>query len=390
MAVAVSAGTGILTARGLGPESRGTLALAVSVAGLCVLLSALGSNVAIRRHLPRREGVTIRGYERLSVILLVPLAIVLVAVAYLMATFVDPSFGDWRIGLAFLGYGFGYFASAQALDLLNAQGHVPQSARINALGSLVCLLFVAACTVLQLGLVAIIWSYALSTVVQFAMALQYSRSTRGAQTGEATGMKRLVRDGLRLLGLNLGQSLTYRADTIMLGALSAQSEVGLYAVATTPAGILRIPANALGQSSFHDAASGEAHPRTIFKRLAKLFLILVPMAAVGWLVADIVFPIVYGTEYLEAANSFRVLLIAELALAPFLVLGRTIAGLGSMWGASASGLAGVVALLVSGALIIPDNGAVGAAWSSVIAYSAMSVVATIVFFRLWKHLRSSE
>src|SRR5690606_31889170 len=96
---------------------------------------------------------------------------------------------------------------------------------------------------MQLSLVAFIASYALSAAAQFVIGVVtiVGRNSPGARG--TSGARVLLSDGVKLLGLNLGQSLTYRSDTILLGVLSEQSEVGLYAVATTPAGVMRIPSN---------------------------------------------------------------------------------------------------------------------------------------------------
>jgi len=376
-AVAVSAATGVLTARGLGPEYRGTLALALSIAGFCVLISAFGTNVSVRRHLPRNAGVTIRGYERLSILLTAPLLIVLASAGYATASFVDPSFGRWDVGAAFMVYGVGFYFSNQALDLLNAAGLVVKSARTNAIGSLFCLALVSIATASGLGLPVIILAYATSTFFQSAMA--YSILTSGVRTRrqQAVGLRTLLKDGGRLLGLNLGQTVAYRADTVLLGVFSGQSEVGMYAVATTPAAVLRIPSNALGQAAFHDAASGDIAIRKILGRLARLLVVMVPLVAVGWVLADWAVVLIYGVAYADAADILRVLLLAEIALAPFLVIARVVAGLGSTWGASASGISGAIVLIFACGALIPPLGAVGAAWASVAAYFTMSSVASL-------------
>jgi len=331
-----------------------------------------------------------RGYERLSLLLVAPLAVVLTSVLYLTMVFVDPAFGRWEVGAAFLAYGVAYYFSNQGLDLLNAVGLVVKSARTNALGSVFCLVLVALATLLKLGLAVIICCYALGALVQAILAIAIV-VRRGRVSGEAVlGARVLLRDGGKLLGLNVGQNLAYRADTVLLGALSGQGEVGLYAVATTPASVLRIPSNALGQAAFHDAADGRLSSRAVLGRLVKLFMVLIPVAAVGWIVADWILVLVYGSEYAAAADAFRVLLIAELALAPFLVIGRVVAGLGSTLGASASGLIGVLMLLGFGVAFIPSMGAVGAAWASVIAYSSMSLTASAVFVKFRRdHRRRS-
>lgn len=386
-AVAVSAVTGILTARGLGVEQRGSLALATSIAGLCVLVAALGTNVSARRHLPRRNGVTLRGYERLSLALLAPLLIILFAALYIVVSVVDPTFGDWRVGLAFIGYGVGYFFSNQSLEALNALGLVVHAARTNAIGSMLCLLLVAGASLLGGGLAAMIWAYAISAVFQFGVAIVLVARRRLRTNAEATGMARLVKDGVALLGLNLGQTLTFRSDTIILGALSSPHQLGLYAVAITPASILRIPSNALGQVALHQAALGGEVRRRILLRTSALLALLIVPAVAGGLAAEWLFITVYGVEYRAAAEVFRVLLLAELLLAPFLVLGRANAGLGRTWAASFAGVAGVGTLVTSAIVLIPIMGAMGAAWASVFAYGVMSTVATVVFLGSF---RSSE
>ncbi|WP_157155340.1 lipopolysaccharide biosynthesis protein [Diaminobutyricimonas sp. LJ205] len=380
----MSAVTGILTARTLGPEDRGTLALAVSVAGLCVLVGAAGTNVSVRRLLPRgAEGVSQRGYERLSLKLLVPLMVILLGALILLAGIIDSEFADPAVAVAFFCFGVSYFLSNQLLDLMNAHGWVSAAARTNALGSIVCMVLVVLATILELGLVAMIYCYAVSVVVQVALAMSAVARTRtpGRTRG---GQWALLTNGARLLGLNLGQSLTYRADTILLGALSTPDSVGHYAVATTPAAILRLPANALGQVSMHDVASSAQHVRVTLRRVLILESILIPVAGLGWVAGGWLIPFVYGSEFGTAVDAFRVLLLAELALAPFLVVSRVLAGGGSRLGASVSGTVGAIVLLALCPFLIPPLGASGAAWASVAAYGTMSL-ASLAFLLSGAH-----
>lgn len=157
LAMAVSAGTGILTARALGPDYRGTLALALSIAGICVLTGALGTNVAVRRHLPRNDRVNRKGYLKITLVLILPLLCVLVIVLALILVRIDQSFFSIGLGSAFLGYGIALYFSNQALDLLNALGLVRVSAMVNASGSFVCLILVALCTYAGFDLQFFVW-----------------------------------------------------------------------------------------------------------------------------------------------------------------------------------------------------------------------------------------
>ncbi|MGN6205841.1 flippase [Humibacter sp.] len=381
LSVAVSAVTGIFTARSLGPAERGSLALVVSIAGICALVGALGTNVAVRRHLPQRQSVNRAGYYRATILLVGPLGIVLLAVVYAVAAYIDPDFGKPAVGIAFAGYGIAYYFSNQALDLLNALGQVRTSAMVNAIGTLLCFGMVVAVALFKPSLALMVWAYTLSVVGQVVISALIVRRVTDRERSRPRGVRILIRDGSRLLGFNVGQSIVYQGDTVMLGALSTRFEVGVYAVAVTPAAVLRIPATALGQVLFHDVASGVATRRTVAKRLSVLFAVLVPTALVIWVLAGWLIALVYGPEYASAVEPFRILLIAEILLSPFIVVGRTLAGVGKTWGASTCGLTGVVLLFAACFVFVPTFGAIGAAVASAVAYGAMSALAVILFFR---------
>lgn len=380
-AVAISAGTGIMTARSLGPEGRGTLALVLSIAGLCVLVGSFGTNLAVRRHLPRRQRVTRRSYYRVSLLLVLPLTVILLGVVAFAAPVADPAFTRLPIAIAFVGYGFSLFFSTQALDLLNAGGLVRASSMINALGSLACLLLVAVCALMGLGLPFIAWSYSISVLLQVFGSIAVVGGRGKTERSRPGGLRLLLADGGRLLGLTLGQNLASRSDTVLLGVLSSQVQVGIYAVAITPAAILRIPANALGQVLFHQSAAAMAGSREVLRKMLVMMLGLVPIALVGWFAAGWLIPLVFGPDFAGAVWPFRLLLIAEILLSPFLVLGKVLAGSRSPWTASASGMIGVIVLVAGCFIWIPDLGAVGAAFASIAAYASMSALAVFLYLR---------
>lgn len=375
--VAISALTGIFTARSLGPTDRGSLALVVSIAGICALVGALGTNVAVRRHLPR-QSANRGGYYRVTVLLIVPLTIVLLAVTYLVATYVDPDFGDPAVGLAFIGYGIAYYFSNQWLDLLNAMGRLRTSSMVNALGTLFCFALVVPIALLHPSLALTAWAYTASVVAQVALSMVLIRLSRGPAE-RPRGARLLLRDGSRLLGFNVGQTLAYQGDTVLLGALSSSYQVGMYAVAVSPAAVLRIPSTALGQVLFHDVAAGATTKVAVLRRIAVLLAFLVPVAAVVWALAGWLIELVYGSSYGAAVEPFRILLVAELLLSPFIILGRTLAGIGRTWSASACGLLGLVLIVIFCLILVPSMGASGAALASAIAYGAMSALAIAMY-----------
>jgi O-antigen/teichoic acid export membrane protein len=308
------------------------------------------------------------------------MVVILVAGLMMLTTIISPSFDDPFLAFAFVCFGVAFFFSTQYLDLLNAYGLVAVAARTNAVGSLLCLAFVLVAFLAGWRLWVVVACYALSFAVQASIAIILStKASRALPTSSAPGSAgRLTRTGVSLVGMTIGEDLAYRADTVLLGALTSPADAGLYAVAITPASVLRIPSAALGQVAMYDRASGVSSGSAVIRRILWLeIVILIPIAACGWAVADWAIPFFFGAEFAGSVDPFRVLLIAELALAPFLVASRAIAGQGSAGAASVAGLVGAMALVTAAIVLIPPFGAVGAAWASVLAYSAMSSIAVV-------------
>lgn len=377
VSVLLSTVIGMLTARLLGPNDRGLLALIVTLSGMMVLVSALGSNVAIRRLLPRSDEVSVRGYWSLTHSLLVVLLPLQVLVYLFLTRFAGMSPG-WAVMSAFLSYGLCYFYSNQSVDLLYAHGLPSTATRTKTMGTLGTLLIIVVCFVAQLGLLAVVLAYALGSLVSVAVARRVVHRHTLVDGRPAVGQRVLARTGMKLLGMTLGQVLTSRIDTFFLGLLAVPSQVGFYAVAITPAALLRLPAAALGQVVMHDAASTRVNKRKVLKRTALIVVLSVPLAVIGALSADWLIPLVFGTAFSPAAGPFKVLLLAELCMLPFLVLSRFLAAVGSPGSASACGSVGVAVLTGSSFFLIPPLGAVGAAWASVAAYASMSVLAMVL------------
>lgn len=371
---------GIITARMLGASARGTLAIMLSSVGLATLIGALGTNVAVRRRLPRGE-TTVRSYIRVSAVLFT-IYIVLIAGALLaLGRWVDPSLTESMVALALIAYAAAFFWSNQLFDLLNAVGAMPLSAATNAAGTSICLGCLSITAWIGMGFTAVVLSYAISVTCQIGIAYWFLKSRLPGNVPDAT-RPGIVRDGVRLLGLNLGQALAYRVDTLLIGVLSSTFMAGIYAVAMAPAGILRLPATAVGQVMLHDVATGLVNSRRVWLRIAQIEIVIAVCAGGGWLLAEPAILLIYGSEYAQAAGVLRVLLLAELALAPFLVLSRALVGVGGTWSASSGGIAGAIALAALGVALIPPYGAYGGAWASVGAYSLMSIVSGLQFLRL--------
>jgi O-antigen/teichoic acid export membrane protein len=177
---------------------------------------------------------------------------------------------------------------------------------------------------------------------------------------------------------NLISLLNYRLDFVILGALSGPRVLGMYAVASKLAELLRVPSQALYwvlYPRFAQETAREAECRA--RRLIPRAGILVAAGAVPLaLLAGFIVPAVYGEAFRPAIILTQILLLAVSAegiagvISAFLY-GRGRPGLNSL----ATG-GGLVVTVVLDLLLIPRYGAVGAAWASAAAY--LSTAALLV------------
>jgi O-antigen/teichoic acid export membrane protein len=104
--------------------------------------------------------------------------------------------------------------------------------------------------------------------------------------------------------------------------------------------------------------------------VAAIPLALVAAPLLGWLA---------GGAYSSAGSALRALLPGIVAFAPGAVLAGDFIGRGKPhWNTQAS-LLTVVVNLAAGLWLIPEHGAVGAAWSSTVAYACGSALMLVRF-----------
>jgi hypothetical protein len=173
--------------------------------------------------------------------------------------------------------------------------------------------------------------------------------------------------------------LNLRLDVAILGALAGPAVLGVYAVASKYAELLRLPGLAVTYVLYpifagQDEAVVAARTRALFgKAAAVTVLTAIPLA----LAAGTLLPLLYGHAF-SGATVPAWILIAGL-------LGEGVAGLVTayLYGVGRPGVnslamgAGVLVTVVLDLLLIPRHGAVGAAIASAVAY--LTTTATLVF-----------
>ncbi|MDP9093382.1 MAG: polysaccharide biosynthesis C-terminal domain-containing protein [Actinomycetota bacterium] len=177
---------------------------------------------------------------------------------------------------------------------------------------------------------------------------------------------------------NLLWLVNLRLDFLMLGVLAGPATLGVYAVASKFAELMRLPATALNYVLYPrftrlppGAAAREARRLTV--QACTATMLAAPVLAVAAVVA---LPRLFGDGFESAVVPACILLVG------LAVEGATAVGSAYLWGAGRPGAnsigmgLGVIITVALDLLLIPQHGAVGAAIASSIAYLATAVFIT--------------
>jgi O-antigen/teichoic acid export membrane protein len=181
-------------------------------------------------------------------------------------------------------------------------------------------------------------------------------------------------------GRQIVKSLNRYVDTVVIGHFGNPMEVGLYRSAKQIADQMQLPAQGFLTSLFPEYSrlffSGEnAKLRRLVYRFGVLFLFIGLLGSIGmWFGAEWITLIVLGKSFLPAIPSIRILLISEvllLAMSPIYSLPAAAGNAGPALGAA---IAGVVLQIGMIAWLVPQQGALGAAWANVSYYAAWTLI----------------
>ena len=220
-----------------------------------------------------------------------------------------------------------------------------------------------------------------------AVGIAYRLRQRGFFAGWARPRVRLGAEiagyGTRGQVGGLLSLVNLRLDVAILGAIAGPGVLGVYAVASKYAELLRLPGLALTYvlypvfSRYSRAVAAARTRALMLPALVLSALAAIPLA----LAAGVVLPMLYGRSFDGAVHPTWILLAG--------LLGEGVAGLVSayLYGVGRPGLnslavgAGVVVTVIGDLLLIRPLGAVGAAIASALAYLS-TTVALLVCFRL--------
>ena len=173
-----------------------------------------------------------------------------------------------------------------------------------------------------------------------------------------------------------------RLDQALVLNWHGAAEVGIYSVAVHMGEMLWLLPGGMTPLLVHTSAASASDPdrdRTASRAVRLGILVTLAAAIPLAVVAGPLLSLLAGGAYAGAAESLRALLPGIVAFAPGAVLSGDFIGRGKPhWNTQAS-LLTLAVNLAMGLLLIPEHGAVGAAWSSTIAYCCGSLLMIIRF-----------
>ena len=377
-------GTGMLSARVLGPSGRGLLSVLVLVPTMLALAGTLGTEFATYYLWHRDDGSHRRALLGLAGLVSALSGGLLGAVGLVVIAVLEPRLGlTWQLAAAAavpLG-----IANAPLTMMLLADGRL---LRYNAsrLAGPAC--YAGAVGVLwftgRLGVASAFGSWlgaqAVTVAVDLGLVLGRSRLAGPRWNGATT--RHAMRYGLRSHVGTVAQYGALRLDQVMLAGLAGNAVLGTYYSAVAMAEIVLQLASNAGTAMMAVLGSRPRHEQ---RRIAA---VTVGVVSTGTLAGAIVLAIlggpiitlVVGPAYLPGLPALRLLLPGLVLLAAARILNYYFIAIGSAGVYAAAAVASLMPTLVGCALLIPAFGAAGAALASDAAYALMAAWLGVAFW----------
>ena len=368
----------LLTARHLGPTGRGEIAIAFTLAWATTSVADLGTSTSGRINLLMPDsGVTSRDVLSLTVVL-IPLQAVLAGSAIMLLSLTSLHL-SWGFGVAVVALSVATMMFNSAVSLvygLRRYGDVLTAEAALAVFQIVVLagLLLTGRLTTTSAVVGMTIGPALGAVwlAQVSGAFRH-----GGPVREMSPWRTLILNGLSPMAGSISLFLALRLDRIVLAVTAGTRSLGLFTVALAVPETLRVLPKAVGQVVADRGRSGIDSVVTA-RRHARLFvvghgMVLATAAVAGWTLL----PVVFGEGFTDARDVLVVVTAAEAVLAIHLMHQALLIGFGRPKGIGLPQVVGAVVMVVLVLVMIPTWGIQGAAWASLLGYTALAGTSTV-------------
>ncbi|GAA4584382.1 flippase [Planotetraspora phitsanulokensis] len=371
--------TGLLIARSLQPEGRGTYAIIATTAGMAMVIghfSVEQTQMSLWEEPKRRHRLSANGLL-LGLALGTATALVAMTLTFLG---VMPTTSP-LLYLALLAVPFGVMTTnLRSIALLRSEVGLANRATVAAaLTQCLPLLFLIATGNVTVTSVVVCWTISMAVPSLIFIRALSLRPLRG---GGRLACRQLALGSRYHVGV-VAFHLLLTVDILLLHALDSATAVGLYTVAVTVLELARIPAEAITQVALPGQAAGTmSDAAEVTARTIRLSLLL-SAAFVGMLAAlsPTLIPLLYGQAYAGSVAPLLVLAPGMIALFLMRPVEQYLVRLGRPISMTAIPACAVAANVLLNVALIPQWGAVGAALSSTVTYVLMAALEISWFAR---------
>jgi O-antigen/teichoic acid export membrane protein len=174
--------------------------------------------------------------------------------------------------------------------------------------------------------------------------------------------------GLRSWGIGIAGTANARLDQVLLLPVAGAAQLGYYAVAVSLAELTTPITGAISQVLFPEAAARRSW-KSVSKAARCTMLVVVTIAVGGIATAPFLVPLLFGNEFSKAVPMAQILFVAGVPLALRLVMGSGLLAAGRPWASSTSQVLALCVTAPGLILLVPRFGGIGAACTSLAAYS---------------------
>ncbi|CAA9487735.1 MAG: hypothetical protein AVDCRST_MAG30-1194 [uncultured Solirubrobacteraceae bacterium] len=361
-----------LLARALGVNGFGvwTAALAfVSIFG-SLTEGGLGAAATMRMSAdPEHEGEWLGALGSLRT--LVSIVVLILCLAVIPVVLEDS--GDTRLVAAILSATVLFAGAASLMSVFQSRlrGAIPLA--LSILQSLLWLGTVVAVAAIGAGVVTVAAGYtAVMGVIALAQVLATRRLARLAWRGVRARWGALLRVAVPIGLAGVFITIYYKADAILLLRLGSEAEAGVYGAAyriLDP--LLFLPQTVMAAifpvMSAMRGAADDARLRRVVQLAADYMAALsLPILAVTVVLSGPIVALLFGTEFERSAEVLPILMIAFVAICYGSLAGYLAPVVGLQWRLTLFAGIGALANIGLNIVLIPEYGAVGSAWATVL------------------------
>ncbi len=369
---------GILVIRLLSKDEFGLISLGYVIVTILSMVSSLGLVNGVPRFLAKCRAIdkdynysSIAGAAlSISLIVSIVISIMLIVGAEKLASLLS------KPDLAYLVRVFSMMIPALVLIMIltaifRGIGKVkPKIIFQDITSNLLRLIFVMAIVIIGQHYIGVIFAYVASAILTAALYFSYARKKISLKfTLKATGTKNLLIFSVNLLGLSLIALLMDKVAALMLGYFQSSEQVALYSVPLRLALMLQIPLQAMSFLYLPFATTlYESHKhnelQSLYLRVTKwTCFIAMPIFLAFFIIPEFIVVLLFGAKYVESAPVLQVLAAGFFFNTLFGLNGQTLMSFGRTREIMIATISGLCLNVLSGMLLMPTFGALGAAFS---------------------------